>query len=136
MNVRKRVSGIIFWPPRILAILFVIFLGIMSLNGLSARMSWQQFLNGLFVNNIPTLIVMAVLLVSWEIEIIGGLAFLLIGAGYYFYADSLPGIQFWLPEIPWNLSIIIPTLVIGFLFIINWIGKRKLKADERKIDPF
>jgi hypothetical protein len=43
--------------------------------------------------------------------------------------------QLWLPEIPWNLSIIIPTIAIGFLFIINWIGKRKQKADERKIEP-
>ena len=133
---KKRAPGIIFWPPRIFASLFVIFLVIMSLEGLSARMSWQQYLNGLFVNNIPTLIVMAILLVSWEIEIVGGLAFLLIGAGYYFYADSLTGMQFWLPEIPWNLSIIIPTLVIGFLFIINWIWTRKLKADERRINPF
>lgn len=131
---KKKVRGIIFWPPRFFSILFLIFLVVMSLQGLSARMSWQQFLNGLFVNNIPTLIVLAILIVSWEIEIIGGLAFLLIGAGYYFYADSLTGMQLWLPEIPWNLSIIIPTVVIGFLFIINWIWKRKLKADERKIE--
>jgi hypothetical protein len=133
---RKKISGFIFWPPRLLSVLFIILLAWLSTGNLSVKMGWEQFLTNMFLYNIPTLIYMAILLISWEIEIVGGLAYLLTGAGYSYYAGSLAGTKPWFPEIPWNLSIIIPLLLIGILFVINWFWKRKIKADERKIRPF
>ena len=133
---KKKICGILFWPPRILSILFVILLAKLSMDVLSPAMGRQEFLLALLLYNIPTLVFMAVVLLSWDLEFIGGCVFLLAGAGYPFYSDSLAGTKAWFPELPWGNTIMIPIFVIiGILFFINWIWKRKRKADERKIEP-
>lgn len=133
---KKKVRAIIFWPPRILAVLFVILLAKLSFDVLSPTMGRQEFLMGVLLYNIPTLVFMAIVLLSWEFELIGAVAFLLAGAGYSFYSDSLAGTKAWFPELPWGNSIIIPIfIIIGILYLINWIWKKKIKADQRKLDP-
>lgn len=149
---KKKVRWFVFWPPRILSVLFIALLIYLSAGHLSVRMGWQQFLTDLLLYNIPTLVLMVVLIVSWEIEILGGILYLLAGAGYPFYAASLAGTRPWLPSIPWekwtpwcpsvpilghsfDLAVVVPLLLTGILFVINWIWKRKIKAAEEKLRP-
>ena len=72
---KKKISKFVYWTPRILSIIFIFFLALMSLDGYSPELSFWQTLGALFMHNIPTLILLAVLLISWKYEIVGGIAF-------------------------------------------------------------
>ena len=82
---------------------------------------WQIVL-GLLMHNIPAFILIIVLIISWKYEIVGGITF--IFAGLLYIAMLLKG-GIELYQIFWILPISGPAFLIGILFIINWIKKKK-----------
>ncbi|HLC57302.1 MAG TPA: hypothetical protein VJH95_01895, partial [Candidatus Nanoarchaeia archaeon] len=78
----SRVSKGLYWTPRILTIIFLLFLALMSLDVFSPELSFWQILLGLFMHNIPVFILLIILLISWKHEIVGGTAFILAGILY------------------------------------------------------
>ena len=118
----KKISGFVYWIPRILSILFIIFLALMSLDVISPELSLSQIIVGMFMHNIPTLVMMIVLIISWKYEIVGGIAFLLAGL-LYIILVTRSGIA-WHLALSWSLIIAGPAFLIGILFMINWF-KRK-----------
>ena len=72
----------IYWTPRILAIIFILFLALMSLDVFSEELNFWQTLLALFMHNIPALVLLIVLIISWKHEIVGGIAFILAGITY------------------------------------------------------
>ncbi|OQB23626.1 MAG: hypothetical protein BWY11_01707 [Firmicutes bacterium ADurb.Bin182] len=121
----KKVGGFLYWTPRLLSVLMLIFLSIFSLDVISEGRSFVEILTGLFMHNIPVLILTAVLIISWKYEIVGGIAFLL--AGLFFMARTLfsPG-----ANVLWSLPIAAPLMLIGILFFINWFGKKQKDTAE------
>jgi len=102
---------IIYWFPRILSFLFIIFLSVFSLDVFSQELDFFQTLIGLFIHNIPTLIALVFLAVSWKYELFGGGAFILMGVYFKTYTSS-------------PFLIFGPPILIGILFFMNW-GTRK-----------
>jgi len=78
----KKGKGWLFWTPRILAIIFIIFLALMSLDVFDMNLGFWGTMLGLFMHNIPALVLLVVLLISWKYEIVGGIAFILAGIVY------------------------------------------------------
>src|SRR3989344_1376326 len=81
-NKMAKVNKFIFWTPRVLSILFIIFLALMSLDVLEGNYGFWRTILGLFMHNIPAIILLIVLIVSWKYEIIGGISFILAGILY------------------------------------------------------
>ena len=77
-----KVNKFIFWTPRILAILFIIFLGLMSLDVFEENYGFWETILGLFMHNIPAMILLIILIISWRYEIVGGIGFILGGIIY------------------------------------------------------
>ncbi|HOP65445.1 MAG TPA: hypothetical protein PLX66_00195, partial [Bacilli bacterium] len=77
--------------------------------------------------NIPTLILLSVLIISWKYEIVGGIVFNLAGLFYIvMLIFKFNGVT--LVDILINGSIISGSaFLIGILFLINWFKKKKLK---------
>lgn len=127
----KRVNGLIFWTPRILSILFILFLALFSLDVISPEYSIGEILLGLLMHNIPSLALLIVLIISWKYEIAGGVVFLL--AGMVYIAFTLRS------EILWHTALIRctliagPALLIGGLFLANWFIKKR--QEQRKVRP-
>ena len=119
---KKKTSKFIYWAPRILAILFILFLTLMSLDVFSSELSFWQTLGALFMHNIPTLVLLVVLLISWKYEIVGGFAFILAGLLYIVLLLRNPFEWYMLS---WAIQISGVAFFIGILFFINWFKKKK-----------
>jgi multisubunit Na+/H+ antiporter MnhG subunit len=74
------------------------------------------------MHNIPMLILLAVLIISWKYEIVGGIAFILAGLLYVVLLMMNP---FEWYMIAWSLQIAGPAFLIGILFLVNWFKKKK-----------
>jgi hypothetical protein len=83
---------------------------------------WQTVI-GLFMHNIPALILLVVLIISWKHEIVGGIAFILAGLLYIVWVCMRPNFEWY--RLLWFLMISGPAFLIGILFLIGWKKKRK-----------
>jgi hypothetical protein len=103
----------IFWAPRVLAILFILFLMLFSLDVYSAGVGFWQLLGGLLVHNIPAFVLIAILCFSWKHELVGAIAFTLFSIAYMVMAQMMFPV------------IYAPAFIIGVLFFADWYVKRK-----------
>ena len=119
---KKKISKFIYWTPRILSIIFIFFLALMSLDVFSSELSFWQTLIGLFMHNIPVIILLVVLIISWKYEIVGGIAFILAGLLYIVMLFRNPFEWYMLL---WAIQISGTAFLIGILFFINWFRKKR-----------
>ncbi|MBS3143484.1 hypothetical protein J4446_01225 [Candidatus Woesearchaeota archaeon] len=119
---KKKISKFIYWTPRILSIIFILFLALMSLDVFSSELSFWQTLIGLFMHNIPVIILLVVLIISWKYEIVGGIAFILAGLLYIVMLFRNPFEWYMLL---WAIQISGTAFLIGILFFINWFRKKR-----------
>lgn len=125
MNMKRKVNKFIYWTPRVLSILFIIFLALMSLDVFSPGATAGEIIIGLLMHNIPALILLTVLIISWkyEYEIVGGVVFLLAGILYIVLAvrSDIP----WIMALVWSLQIAGPAFLVGILFMVNWFKRKQ-----------
>jgi signal transduction histidine kinase len=75
------------------------------------------------MHNIPSLILLIVLIISWKHEIVGGIAFILAGLLYIILLMMNPFEWYMLS---WSLIIAGPAFLIGILFTVGWFKKKKI----------
>ncbi|MFH1134386.1 MAG: hypothetical protein V1735_07925 [Nanoarchaeota archaeon] len=130
---KTKISGFVYWTPRILSILFVLFLMLFSLDVFGNGYTFWQTVLGLIMHNIPAFILLAVLIISWKREIVGGIVFTL--AGLLYCLLTVIRAQSTLPlymVILWALPIAFPALLIGILFLVGWKKKRAGAGHKKK----
>lgn len=119
----NKVGKFVFWTPRILSIIFIAFLALMSLDIFDMKLGFWGTLLGLFMHNIPALILLAVLIVSWKREIVGAVFFILAGILYIFLvAKNAPD---WRLALAWSAQISGAAFLIGGLFLANWLKRKE-----------
>jgi hypothetical protein len=74
------------------------------------------------MHNIPVLVLLVVLLISWKYEIVGGIAFILAGLLYIFLLLIKPQLEWYM--LSWVATIAGPAFLIGILFFIGWFRKK------------
>jgi hypothetical protein len=119
----RKINKFLFWTPRILSIIFVAFMFLMSLDVFDAKLSVGQTLLALFMHNIPALIFLGVVIISWKREIVGGIAFILAGLLYVLLVFR--GAHDWKLALAWSLQISGIAFIIGGLYLANWFKKTK-----------
>ena len=123
----KKINRFVYWTPRILSILFILFLAIFSLDIFEMKLGFWGTIIGLFMHNIPSLILLIVLIISWKREIVGGIVFIL--AGLLYSGISIIRIIMSNPVewymLFWSIQIAGPAFLIGILFLIGWFKKKK-----------
>ena len=113
----------LFWAPRIMAILFAIFISLFALDAFGQGYPWVEELVAFLIHLIPTYGVIAVLLVAWKWPLPGGLGFI---AGGAFYLVKVHGMH-WLAY----LLISGPLFLIGVLFLVShFVNMHKNKKKE------
>ncbi len=122
MNIERKVSKFIYWIPRVVSILFIIFLAMFSLDVFTPGATAKDIIIGLFMHNIPALILVIVLIISWKYEIVGGIVFILAGLVYIIMVAIR---QPWPLVLTWSLTIAGPAFLIGILFMITWFKKKE-----------
>ncbi|MEK6847574.1 MAG: hypothetical protein AABX50_00420 [Nanoarchaeota archaeon] len=127
-----KVNKFVYWTPRILGILFILFLAIFSLDVFEGNYGFWETILALFIHNIPALILLILLIISWKHELVGAITFILAGLLYITWLLLNPKLEWYM--LFWALQIAGPAFFIGILFFIGWKQKRKNKKSLRKLN--
>ncbi|MBN1408722.1 MAG: hypothetical protein JW956_13075 [Calditrichaceae bacterium] len=124
----KTISGkLVYWFPRILCILAILFISLFALDSFSPNQTTWQQISGFIIHLIPSFILTAFLLIAWKWEFVGGIIFILIGLVFtpiIFIHNYNMNHSIGLSLII-ILSITFPFVVVGTFFLINYhIHKR------------
>jgi len=119
---KKKVGKFVYWTPRIVSIIFLLFLAIFSLDVFGNGYTFWETVVGLLMHNIPVFVLAIVLWISWKYEIVGAIAFIL--AGILYTISMLIGGRLVGYEILYSLIIAVPAFLIGILFWMNWKRKK------------
>jgi len=120
---KNEINKFVYWTPRVLSIIFLVFLAMFSLDIFDMELNFWQTLLGLFMHNIPVLILLFVLIISWKREIVGAIVFIL--AGIFYAILAINAANTWLMALAWIAQISGPAFIIGGFFLANWLKKRR-----------
>lgn len=120
---RRPVKRLLFWTPRILCILFAVFISLFALDVFSEGYGFWETILALLMHLIPTFVILIVLAISWRWEWVGGILFVAMGVFYIVWCWG---------QFPWvtYLSISGPLLLVGVLFLVNWFYRAQLRASS------
>ncbi|HLN73863.1 MAG TPA: hypothetical protein VK205_11245 [Prolixibacteraceae bacterium] len=124
---------ILYWTPRILCILAILFISMFAADAFNPQLTFWQQVSDFFVHLIPSYLLIAILWVAWKWELIGGILLTVFGL------VTTP--------LVWNINysmnhsvattlgvllvITFPFIVIGLLFIASHYARKR--QDHRLI---
>ena len=123
MKTRNR---ILYWAPRLICILNIVFISLFALDAFDPDLTiWQQ-IGGFLIHMIPSFILLAALLIAWKWEKVGGIIFIIIGlilSSFLFVHNYKMNESLWL-----TLGIVLimgfPFVLAGILFVFSNSKKR------------
>jgi hypothetical protein len=123
---------IIYWTPRILCILAILFVSLFALDAFQPNMTiWEQ-ISDFLMHLIPSFILLIFLLFSWKYELIGGIIFSLIGLvlspfifNHNYAMNHSVGMSLGIIA-----TITFPFVLVGILFIWSHFLKKKQKVQQ------
>jgi len=122
----KKINRFVYWAPRILSIIFILLLMLFSLDVFAENLSFWETALALFMHNIPALILLVLVIISWKHELVGAITFILAGLLYIIWTSSNVSIGI---ALSWSLQIAGPAFLIGILFLIGWLNKKKTEKN-------
>ncbi|MEI7421097.1 MAG: hypothetical protein WCK18_03345 [Prolixibacteraceae bacterium] len=121
-----------FWLPRVICIAAILFVSMFALDSFGPGLTiWQQIL-GFLIHLIPSYVLIALLVVAWKWEYVGGLLYIVLGLIFSVFIFNINFVrnQFSFGQSLFNALIIaFPFVVAGYLFILS--NKRKKKAGQQ-----
>ena len=123
---KKKIGKVLYWTPRIISILFILFLAMFSLDVFESCDNILGCALGLFIHNIPVFILIFFIWLSWKKEIIGAEVFLTAGILYILFV-LLAMVQngFELFYVAWIVQISGISFLVAYLFYRNWKIRKK-----------
>ena len=115
------VKRVLFWTPRILCILFALLLSLFALDVFSEGYGFLETILALLIHLVPVYIVVIVLVIAWRWEWVGAILFSALAVFYAVWTwGRFPLIT--------HLSISGPLVLVGVLFLFNWIFRAQLRT--------
>ena len=127
-NISKRA---LFWTPRALSLLFVLFLSLFALDVFGEHLGFWRTALALAMHLIPSFVLIAVLALAWRWEWIGAALYGAAGLLYVLWASSMSITLPLAVRLNWILAIAGPAFVIAGLFLANWLKRSELRASAR-----
>jgi len=111
-----------FWAPRILGIIAIAFISMFALDAFQADLTLMEQMKDFLMHLVPTFVLLAIFLVAWKWEFIGGIIFIVIGLiltpVIYIHNYNMNG-SVWM-----SLGVIVmitfPFILMGILFILDY----------------
>jgi hypothetical protein len=118
---RKPIRRALFWTPRVLGVLFAVFISLFVLDVFGAGYGFWETIATLLIHLIPTAIVLVVLAIAWRWEWMGAILFVGLGLWYIIMAWG---------RFEWITYLLIasPLFLVGALFLANWLVRSKLRS--------
>lgn len=124
-NKNKKINKWIYWTPRILSILFILFLAMFSLDVFDGCNGFFDCSLGLFMHNIPSLVMLVFLIFAWKRELVGTVIFAFGGLLYLglMIRNALSNpVEFYM--LSYSFIITGPAFLIAYLWYLNWKKKK------------
>lgn len=116
-----RMKQWLIWSPRVLGLLFALFLSIFALDVFGAGYSVWETVLALLIHLIPTLALLLALALAWRWQWIGAFVFLGFVAWYV--------VETWgQADLIVLLMICGPPLVVGLLYLLDWFYRAELRS--------
>jgi hypothetical protein len=126
--IMKKSMKLLYWSPRILAIVAILFISIFALDAFEPGRPFSEQLVAFLIHLVPSFILLAILLLAWKRELAGGILFALIGLAttpWVFMHNYRMNHSIWMSLLI-ILMITIPFVVVGGLFIWDHFRRRRL----------
>ena len=117
----------LFWTPRILSLVFIVFLSLFALDVFGGNLGFWQTALALTMHLLPVFVLIVALILAWRWEWIGAAIYAAAGLLYVFLVVTRSHPDQPAMKVIWILTIAGPALVIAALFWINWINHDKLR---------
>lgn len=113
-RVSHRLARIIHWAPRVAALLIIFFVGLFSLDVFGTGAPPLEVLAAFLMHNLPSLVMLVLLVFAWKRPVVGFVAFLIAAAAFatLFVRD--------LYALPNLLLFVLPILLVASLFYADW----------------
>jgi len=119
-TMNKFLKQALFWTPRIVSILFVLFLSLFALDIFSMELGFWGTILGLFMHLIPSMVLAIGIFLAWRWEWVGAVIFLGWAAWYPAWARGFPSSVY-------VMIAGIPALV-GLLYLAGWIWRKQIRS--------
>jgi len=115
------IKRVLFWTPRVLCMLFAIFLSLFALDVFSEGYGFGETILALLIHLVPVYIVVIVLVIAWRWEWVGGILFIAFALFYLVWSWE---------RFDWSGYLVIsgPMVLLGVLFLFNWIFRAQLRT--------
>ena len=125
---QMQIRRLLFWAPRILGILFALFVSIFALDVFGEGYGFWGTVVAFLIHLIPVYVLLLALAVGWRWEWAGALLFAGFSVWYLVTSwSSAPLVANLMSSWP----IALPSLVVGLLFLLNWLIKHGLNLPTK-----
>lgn len=123
---------LLHWTPRVLGILVILFISMFAFDSFSPDYTLWHNLLALLIHLLPSLIMLAVLLIAWKWELAGGIILTATGIAWSILIYVLNLKRTGIPGKALNVVLLLglPLIVTGILFIIDHYNKSKYLSDD------
>ena len=118
----KTLKGFLFWTPRVLGILFILFVSLFALDVFEEGLGFWGTLLALLMHLLPSIAMTIALVLGWRWEWVGTLGYLAFAIWYIVFASGRE-----MPRGVITLMAGIPIL-IGILFLAGWVYREKVRG--------
>ena len=119
--INTRVKRALFWTPRVLCIIFAVFLSLFALDVFGEGRGFWETALALLIHLVPVYLVVVALVIAWRWEWIGAILFVALALFYLLW--------FW-GRFHWSAYLVISgsLFMLGVLFLLNWIFRAERRT--------
>lgn len=124
MKTRK---GFLYWAPRILCIIAILFLSLFALDSFGTERSFWQQIGDFIMHMLPMFLLVVLLILAWKYELIGGIVFIAIGLFFtpWIYQHNFAmNHSFWM-SLNVVLMVTFPIILVGVLFVLSHLHQKR-----------
>ncbi|MFZ2102878.1 MAG: hypothetical protein WAU86_20170 [Oricola sp.] len=103
-------TKLFYWAPRLLGIMAILFISMFALDVFEPGKPWREIAVALSMHLLPSFVLMAILVLAWRVEWLGGMLFVLVGLSPFVLLGNPAQV---------NLMIGGPFIVTGLLFLAS-----------------
>jgi hypothetical protein len=118
---------VLHWTPRILCILAILFVSLFAFDSFSTERTFWQNIASLMIHLIPSFILLAVLIIAWKWEKVGGITLTIFGLAFciFIFIFNLKRTHSVATSLMISLILCIPFVLAGILFIRSHFRKKE-----------